>query len=70
MIERAATGRSKCKVCKATIAAGEVRLVVRSKMFPVDETYAHAKCAPTHKKLGVEWKKAAARSRLVLAGKV
>lgn len=63
-IEHAPTGRSKCKVCKAAIAAGEPRLVVRSKLCPVDSTYAHAACAPGHKKLGPEWKKAVARTRI------
>lgn len=44
-LEPAPDGRSKCKLCKAPIAAGELRLRVRHKFFPVETFYTHLACA-------------------------
>ncbi len=49
-LERASNARAKCKVCKATLAAGELRLRVRHKFFPVETFYAHLPCAAAGKR--------------------
>ncbi|MBP7685080.1 MAG: hypothetical protein KBB95_24405, partial [Deltaproteobacteria bacterium] len=66
IIQRADSGRAKCKVCKAAIEAGALRLDIRSKLFPVDHAYVHVSCAPTKKKFATELKRAQARCRLLL----
>ena len=63
VLERAESGRAKCKVCKAAIAAGELRMDVRSKLFPVEHAYVHVACAPNKKKFATLLKQAQARSR-------
>lgn len=66
IIQRADSGRAKCKVCKAAIEAGALRLDIRSKLFPVDHAYVHVTCAPAKKKFATELKRAQARCRLLL----
>ncbi|MCB9580819.1 MAG: hypothetical protein H6717_27570 [Polyangiaceae bacterium] len=61
-LERAANGRSKCKVCKQAIAQGTVRLVTRAKAFPVETKYVHAECG-SHKRWAKMLAAAQARSR-------
>lgn len=48
-VEAASSARSKCKVCKVAIAAGELRLRVRHKHFPVETHYTHLRCAASGK---------------------
>lgn len=64
VLQRADSGRAKCKICKAAIAAGELRMDVRSKLFPVEHDYVHVACAPGKKKFATLLKQAQARSRL------
>lgn len=66
IIQRAETGRAKCKVCRAPIEAGALRLDIRSKLFPVEHAYAHIACAGTKKKYATELKRAQARTRFPL----
>lgn len=66
IIQRADTGRAKCKVCKAPIEAGALRLDIRSKLFPVEHAYVHIACAGTKKKYATELKRAQPRTRFPL----